>query len=147
MFVDFEPGFCWLISHRYRTANLLLAGIMPGPKEADVDQVHFYMIILVNELLHLWADSVIIYTSKFPNGRLVRIALVAVVCDKPTAHKLGGFGSHAHQFFCTKCWITQEQKATPAAFAPKGEESLRSVPYDPAHGSHLLCRLQVPHRR
>lgn len=95
---------------------------MPGPKEADVDQVHYYMIILVNELLRLWADGVIIYTSKFPNGRLVRIALVAVVCDKPAAHKLGGFGSHAHQFFCMKCWITQEKKATPAAFVWNGTE-------------------------
>ena len=72
---------------------------MPGPKEADVDQVHFYMIILVNELLQLWADGVIIYTSKYLLVRLVRIALVAVVCDKPAAHKLGGFGSHAHQYF------------------------------------------------
>lgn len=39
---------------------------MPGPKEADVDQVHYHMIILVNELLRLWADGVIIYTSKYP---------------------------------------------------------------------------------
>ena len=95
---------------------------MPGPKEADVDQVHYYMIILVNELLRLWADGVIIYTSKYPLGRLVRIALVAVVCDKPAAHKLGGFGSHSHQFFCTKCWITQDQKASPAAFASNGKD-------------------------
>ncbi len=105
---------------RYRTANLLLTGIMPGPKEADVNQVHHYMIILANELLRLWADGIIIFTSKFPNGRLIHVAWVAVVCDKPAAHKLGNFGSHSHKFFCTKCWITQEAKATPAAFARHG---------------------------
>lgn len=107
---------------RYRTANLLLAGIMPGPKEADVNQVHYFMAVLVNELLRLWVEGVVIVTPKYPKGRLVRVALVAVVCDKPAAHKLGGFGSHKHTFFCTKCWVSQAQKASAASFAPDGKE-------------------------
>lgn len=104
----------------YRTANLLLAGIMPGPKEADVEQVQNYLCILVNELERLWANGVIIKTAKYPNGRLVRVALVAVVCDKPAAHKLGGFGSHSHRLFCTKCWVSQDKKATQESFACDG---------------------------
>lgn len=94
---------------------------MPGPKEADVDQVHHFMAVLVNELLRLWAEGVVIATPKYPRGRLVRVALVAVVCDKPAAHKLGGFGSHSHTFFCTKCWVLQSQKATPNSFASGGK--------------------------
>lgn len=75
---------------------------MPGPTEADVNQVHGFMKILINELLRLWANGVVIKTPRYPLGRRVRVILVAVVCDKPAAHKLGGFGSHAHRFFCTK---------------------------------------------
>lgn len=94
---------------------------MPGPKEANPDQCQRFLRILVNELLRLWKDGVVIVTPKYPHGRLVCVALVAVVCDKPAAHKLGGFGSHSHTYFCTLCWITQTDKATPQAFAENGK--------------------------
>jgi hypothetical protein len=93
---------------------------MPGPKEANTEQVHFFMCILVNELLQLWKDSIVIITLKYLLGRLVRVILVCVVCDKPAAHKLGGFGSHSHTFFCTQCWVTQEEKASTASFTENG---------------------------
>ncbi|KAI1783783.1 hypothetical protein LXA43DRAFT_1067338 [Ganoderma leucocontextum] len=63
---------------RYRTAYLLLAGIMPGPKEADPDQVQRYMRVLVNELLRLWFYGAVIPTPKHPKGRRVRVILVGV---------------------------------------------------------------------
>lgn len=62
------------------------------------------MRIIVNELLRLWKEGVIVKTHKYPLGRLVRLILVALVCDKPVVHKLGGFGLHSHHFFCTRCW-------------------------------------------
>jgi hypothetical protein len=68
---------------------------MPGPKEANPDQCQRFLRPLVNELLRLWQHGVMIATPKYPQGRLVRVALVAVVCDKPAAYKLGGFGSQA----------------------------------------------------
>ncbi|KZV83930.1 hypothetical protein EXIGLDRAFT_624997, partial [Exidia glandulosa HHB12029] len=51
-----------------------------------------------------------------PAGRRVRVILIAVVCDKPAAHKIGGFGPPAHRFLCHCCWITQADLQTPAAF-------------------------------
>src|SRR6267154_4597507 len=45
------------------------------------------------------------FNIDFVPGRLVRLILVAVVCDKPAAHKIGGFASHSHTKFCTACWI------------------------------------------
>lgn len=102
---------------------------MPGPKEANVDQVHGYMRVLVNELLRLWEEGVIIKTPKYPQGRLVRVALVAVVCDKPAAHKLGGFGAHSHHLFCTKCWVNKDAKASPASFQENGMLNLHLVRY------------------
>ncbi|KAI0349431.1 hypothetical protein OH77DRAFT_1580440 [Trametes cingulata] len=100
--------------------NLLLTMIIPGPKETDPDQTQKYLQIIVSGLLRLWRDGVIILTHTHPNGHRVRVILVGVFCDKPAAHKMGGFGSHAHTFFCTRDWITQGIKATLAAFTHGG---------------------------
>jgi len=54
-------------------------------------------------------------------GRLVRVILVAVVCDKPAAHKIGGFASHSHNNFCTLCWISARDKAKVASFQDGGK--------------------------
>ncbi|KAJ6528999.1 hypothetical protein B0H19DRAFT_968612 [Mycena capillaripes] len=93
---------------------------MPGPKEATPDQCQRFLRPIINKLLRLWKDGVVIVTPKYPQGRLVRVALVAVVCDKPAAHKFGGFGSHSHINFCTLCWICQDLKSTPEAFKENG---------------------------
>lgn len=95
--------------------------IIPGPKESDPDQTQRYVRILVNELLRLWRNGVVLPTYCDARGRHVRVILVGVFCDKPAAHKLGGFGSHAHTFFCTRDWITQGLKATARAFVKAGE--------------------------
>ena len=105
---------------RYRTANLLLVGIIPGPREPNPDEVQKFLCVLVNELLRLWYHGFMVKTRKYPNGRRARLVLVGVICDKPAAHKLGGFGSHSHTFFCTFCWIEQSKKATDAAFEKDG---------------------------
>jgi len=89
---------------------------MPGPKEQDPDQVQWFMRIIVNELIRLWKDGVVIVTPSCPEGRLIRLLLLAICCDKPAAHKLGGFGAHSHTFFCTRCWIKQNDKASPQAY-------------------------------
>lgn len=46
---------------------------------------------------------------------------MAVVCDTPAAHKIGGFGSHSATYFCIRCWIKLENKGTAAAFEKGGE--------------------------
>jgi len=58
------------------------------------------------------------------SGRLVRVVLVAAVCDKPAAHKLGGFASHSHTLFCTLCWISSHDKEKPTAFQEGGTSLL-----------------------
>lgn len=105
---------------RYRTSNLILTNILPGPKEQSPDQVQRFLRILVNELLRLWKDGFVCPTENHPTGRRVRVILMCVCCDKPAAHKVGGFGSHSHTYFCTRCWITQADKGTPAAFKQGG---------------------------
>ncbi|OCH87011.1 hypothetical protein OBBRIDRAFT_851644 [Obba rivulosa] len=80
---------------RYRISNLLLVGIMPGPKEAGLDQVQYFLRVIINELLRLWRDGFVIKTSAFPNGHRVQVILVGVICDKPAAHKLAKFALKA----------------------------------------------------
>jgi hypothetical protein len=82
------------------------------------------MRIMVNELIRLWLHGFWVKTAKYPLGRLIRLILVCVCCDKPAAHKVGGFGSHSHTFFCTRCWIRQSDKATERAFQRDGEINL-----------------------
>lgn len=79
------------------------------------------MIVVVNELGRLWRIGASIPTPSRPKGRCVRVILAGVFCDKLTAHKVGGFGSHNHRFFCTLDWIPQSLKATIAAFTRNGK--------------------------
>ena len=110
-----------LTFHSYRTSNLLLTGLLAGPKEQDPDQVQRYMRIIVNDLLRLWKEGILLPTELQPQGRRVRVILLCVCCDTPAAHKLGGFASHSHTRFCIKCWITQADKGTEAAFTRGGQ--------------------------
>lgn len=87
------------------------------------------MRVVVNELLRLWYQGALIPTPRFPDGRRVRVILVGVFCDKPAAHKVGGFGSHCHNFFCTLDWITQAFKGTVEAFTRGGKSILHYLYY------------------
>ncbi|KIK79758.1 hypothetical protein PAXRUDRAFT_28329 [Paxillus rubicundulus Ve08.2h10] len=56
---------------------------------------------IMSDLLQLWKFSIKVPMESCPEGWLVRVALVAVLCNKPAAHKMGGFASHSHTNFCT----------------------------------------------
>ncbi|RXW12469.1 hypothetical protein EST38_g13387 [Candolleomyces aberdarensis] len=53
---------------RSRTANLILCGIMPGPKEQGPGECQRFCRVLVNELLHLWESGAVIATPSTPQG-------------------------------------------------------------------------------
>jgi hypothetical protein len=78
---------------------------MPGPKEQSSEQVQHFLRIFFTELLRFWEEGFTMVTQLFPQGRLVRVILVCIICNKPAAHKVRGFGLHSHTFFCTQCWI------------------------------------------
>ena len=71
-------------------------------------------------------------------GRLVRVILVAVVCDKPAAHKMGGFASHSHNNFCSLCWISASDKVKPSAFQHGGASSPFLIQF------HVLICYSIP---
>ncbi|KAF7377085.1 hypothetical protein MSAN_00127100 [Mycena sanguinolenta] len=97
------------------------------------------MRVLVDELLRLWIHGVWIVTPNHPLGRLLRVILVGVICDKPAAHKMGGFGSHSHQFFCTRCWIRQQDKASEEAFLKNGFRERTDSEHRRLQQEYLKC--------
>ena len=88
-------------SIRFKPENILIAGIIPGPKEPRLSEMNSYLRPLVKELNSLWFDG---FTMQH-NGKSVTIhaALLATVCDIPATAKLGGFLGHSSKHACWKC--------------------------------------------
>ena len=72
---------------RFHEENTFVVGIIPGPHEPNVDEIHKYIEPLVDELLQLWAGQVI-QSPNYPIGRIYRAALIMVSCDTPAAQKV-----------------------------------------------------------
>lgn len=95
---------------RYRSENILLAGIIPGPNEPPITAINHFLRPIVNDFLTMWSPG--IYYSRTDghrNGRLVRCAIVCIVCDLPAARKTTGFVSFAHNHFCAICECTLKE--------------------------------------
>lgn len=54
-------------------------------------------------------------------ARLVRVVLVAVICDRPAASKVGGFASHSHRIFCPRDMVPKKDLRTTKCFEKDGE--------------------------
>ena len=72
-------------SIRYLRENILLIGIIPGPKEPK-KHVNTYLTPLVNDLKHLWNGVVMTNTKK--ELVIVKGALLCVACDLPAGRIL-----------------------------------------------------------
>jgi len=97
-------------SMRYKPENMFLFGIIPGPKEPPLTATNHYLKPLVDDLLDFWETGVkFSRTYDYDSGRLVRCALLLLVCDLPAARKTAGFASAAHEHFCSICHCTRSQ--------------------------------------
>ena len=94
---------------RYRPENIYLAGIIPGPQEPSLQQLNHFLRPLVDELIQLWYHG--IYLSRTAScrfGRLVRVAIIPLVCDLPALRKTAGFAGHASAHFCSFCRLKKK---------------------------------------
>ncbi|CAG8546690.1 9660_t:CDS:2, partial [Racocetra fulgida] len=87
---------------RYQTKNVFLVGLIPGPHEPSVTEIHKYIEPIAYELDKLWS-GVTIKTTKYPNGRLFCGALILIACDTPAARKISGFAGHSSKHGCYRC--------------------------------------------
>jgi Transposase family tnp2 len=95
---------------RYKPENMFLAGIIPGPHPPPLTALNHYLTPLVDDFLDFWVPGVrFSCTHLYPTGRLVRCALVAVICDLPAARHVGGFAGHSHNYFCSVCHCTRAE--------------------------------------
>ena len=80
--------------------NVLLVGVIPGPKEPPL-HIKSFLRRLVNELNQMWSGI----RLKHANGHniIVHGALICVGCDVPPARKVGGFLGHHATKGCSKC--------------------------------------------
>ena len=93
---------------RYKVEYMFLAGIIPGRHEPPLDKGNHYIRPIVDTFVELWSPGVwFSRTDGHPHGRLVRCAIVSVVCDLLAAKKTAGFGSLAHTHFCHICHCTR----------------------------------------
>ena len=91
---------------RYKRENVYLAGVMPGPKAPSLQQVNHFLEILVLELREFWFLGVKMpRTALRPRGRMVRCAVLPLVCDLAAGRKVSGHASHSSSFFCSFCQL------------------------------------------
>ncbi|THH23034.1 hypothetical protein EUX98_g8143 [Antrodiella citrinella] len=89
---------------RYLPENIYLAGIIPGPKEPSLHQLNHALSPLINDLLLLWTRGLFLTrTALCPAGRLLRAAMIPLVCDLPALRKTAGFAGHSSGSFCSYC--------------------------------------------
>jgi hypothetical protein len=103
----------------------------PGPTEQDAEQIQNYLRLIVNDLATGYEQGFQIPTASCPGGtelttcffylhsfvgRLIRVALVAVICDHPAMCKIAGFTDKNHLSAPdTKCTVSQSDLFSDAA--------------------------------
>ena len=105
--VPYSIGVLYLVilnlprSIRFKPENVLIAGVLPGPKEPHLSEMNSYLRPLVKELNSLWYDG---FTMQHKGKSItIHAALLATVCDIPATAKLGGFLGHSSKHACWKC--------------------------------------------
>ena len=87
---------------RYKFENILLVGLIPGPKEPSL-HINSYLTPLVNDL-NLLFHGITFTTPNSPLGSSTIRAMLTCICsDLPATRKLCGFLSHSASLGCSKC--------------------------------------------
>ena len=84
---------------RYNEENVIICGLVPGPKEPKND-INSFLEPLVEELLKLWKG---IEVSLNDESVTLKAALFCVSCDSPAMRKTTGFVAHNARKGCFKC--------------------------------------------
>lgn len=85
---------------RFKQENVLLVGLIPGPKEPS---------LTINSLLRPFVDELLMFLNGIQmnvhakGSKLVRCALLCVACDIPACRKVVGFLGHSATLGCSKC--------------------------------------------
>ena len=87
---------------RYRPENIMIVGLIPGPREPQRD-INTFLRPLVSELLDLF-NGVEFKIFDEGNTQKIRCLLLCVACDIPAGRKVCGFLGHMANLGCSKCF-------------------------------------------
>jgi hypothetical protein len=90
---------------RYKRENVYLVGIIPGPKAPRLQQINHILVVLVGELLEFWTGVEFSKTSLYPCRRLMRCAVIPLVCNLGAARKTARHSSASATYFCAFCQL------------------------------------------
>ena len=88
-------------SERYKEENVILVGIIPGPREPK-RTINSFLAPLVKDLEAAWSNGLTIATQQ-GQSITVRLAVSCVACDIPASRKVCGFLGHNAALGCNKC--------------------------------------------
>lgn len=89
-------------SIRYKRENVILIGLIPGPKEPKLT-VNSFLHPMVQELKELWSGVTLPCSSSPFKCVFIRAALTCCSCDVPATRKSCGFVGHNAGLGCSKC--------------------------------------------
>ena len=88
-------------NERYKPENIIVIGIIPGPKEPK-KTINSYLMPLVYELQEAWEHG--INVKSHDNSIVcIKLALSCITCDIPATRKVCGFLGHNATLGCNKC--------------------------------------------
>jgi len=88
-------------AERNKPENIIYLGFLPGPKEADKNQINHYLSPIVDELKELWEGWRVPKTYENKDGLDIRVAIIVGSSDIPATRKLFGHGSAVMK--CHRC--------------------------------------------
>jgi hypothetical protein len=88
-------------AERNKPENIIYLGFLPGPKEADKNQINHYLSPIVDELKELWEGWKVPVTCENKDGLDIRVAIIVGSSDIPATRKLFGHGSAVMK--CHRC--------------------------------------------
>lgn len=94
---------------RYNDDNVILVGIIPGPKEPKLT-MDSYLLPFIEELNLIYTQGLSVKTPQDTHV-ILRLALSCITCDIPATRKVCGFLSHAARLGCNKCYKEFSQDA------------------------------------
>lgn len=103
--VEYSVGVIYIVianlprSEHYKMENILIVGVLPGPKEPK-KHMNTYPKPLIDELLELWNGTYLTAPGIFIP---IHCALLCVSCDLPAPQKLCGFTTFSSLQGCSKC--------------------------------------------
>ncbi|XP_019624867.1 PREDICTED: uncharacterized protein LOC109470372 [Branchiostoma belcheri] len=120
---EYSVGVLYLVilnlprEERFKEENLIIVGLIPGPKEPKLD-INTFLEPLVEELQDLW-NGVLLRDNSSCGAHIYRAALVCLSSDIPAIRKCGGFVGHVALRGCSKCLktFTRERFGTKADYS------------------------------